>query len=519
MGTFRRLSLLVVTLGLTALVAAPAALADNHICTDTHSVGSGALLLNPNSGMSPNEATVTLAAPLPAGEYSLTMVSFDDHDAKLVDQSDQINEQWYLQLLDAQGNAVFQSEVSPDLPGDQNWLTFNSSASVTGEAVTMRVAHAAIGDNVNSVVAVCAGFEPIAPILGSIGDKVWLDTNGDGVLDVGETGIEGIEVTLVGQNGSVTSTTDADGMYTFSDLPVGAYDVQVGAGLTGTTLSTPAAYIVQLAEAEDHVDADFGFTPVAPQLGSIGDTVWFDTNANGVQEGTEAGIEGVTILLTSPVTAGALIATTGPDGAYVFAGLEAGNYDVAVDAATGPAGSGLTTPAGLAVSLAEGEDFVDADFGFTIAEVLASAVIGDTVWMDSNLNQVLDSGEGLLAGVSVTLTNMGTGESSTLVTNASGKYLFAALTAGAYEVTVNTSTAPDNTGLTTVGTYTITVVDGQSSLIADFGFAPQLPMTGLETADFGIAGLVLLLIGGLTLALVRPGNRAPWHLVNAYEVK
>jgi hypothetical protein len=417
MGTFRRLSLLVVTLALTALVTAPAALADNNICSDTNSVSPRALLLNPNSGFSPGEATVPLVTPIPAGDYSLTMVSFDDHDAKLVDQSDQINEQWYLQLLDAEGNTVFKSWISPDLPGDQNWLIFNSSASVTGEAVTMRVVHAAIGDNVNSIVAVCARFNPIAP------------------------------------------------------------------------------------------------TP-----GSIGDTVWFDTNGNGVQDGTESGIEGVTVLLTSPGSTSPLVATTGANGSYIFAGLEAGSYDVAVDATTGPAGSDLTTPAAVTVALAEGEDFVDADFGFTTAEVLASAVIGDTVWMDSNLNQVLDAGEGLLAGVSVTLTNMGTNESSTLVSNASGKYLFAALTAGTYEVTVNTGTAPDNTGLTTAGKYTITVVDGQSSLIADFGFAPQLPSTGLETADFGIAGLVLLLIGGLTLALVRPGKRAPWHLVNAYEV-
>ena len=74
-------------------------------------------------------------------------------------------------------------------------------------------------------------------------------------------------------------------------------------------------------------------------------------------------------------------------------------------------------------------------------------------------------------------------------------------------------------GLTTPGTYTITLVDGQSSLIADFGFAPQLPVTGLETADFGITGLVLLLIGGITLVLVRPRDKSPWHLVNAYEVR
>ena len=141
-----------------------------------------------------------------------------------------------MQLLDSQGVVVFQSGVSPDLPDDQNWLTFTGSAFLTGEAVTIRVVHAAIGDNVNSVVAVCAGFEPIPPVLGSIGDSVWLDADGDGVLSAGESGIEGIEVTLVGQNGPVTATTDAAGTYTFSGLPLGAYDVKVGSGLAGTVL-------------------------------------------------------------------------------------------------------------------------------------------------------------------------------------------------------------------------------------------------------------------------------------------
>ena len=111
------------------------------------------------------------------------------------------------------------------------------------------------------------------------------------------------------------------------------------------------------------------------------------------------------------------------------------------------------------------------------------------------------------------------GTTQTTVTGASGQYLFAALTAGTYEVTVVSTTAPESTALTTVGKYSITLSDGQTSLIADFGFAQALPSTGFETADFGIAGLVLLLIGVAALVLVRPGSRTPWHLVNAYEVR
>ena len=92
MGIFRRLSLLVVAWGLAALTMAPAALAENQNCTEAYSATPGALLLNPNAGFSPSEVTVPLAVPIPAGDYSLTMVSFDEHDKKPVDQSDQVNE-------------------------------------------------------------------------------------------------------------------------------------------------------------------------------------------------------------------------------------------------------------------------------------------------------------------------------------------------------------------------------------------------------------------------------------------
>ena len=81
-----------------------------------------------------------------------------------------------------------------------------------------------------------------------------------------------------------------------------------------------------------------------------------------------------------------------------------------------------------------------------------------------------------------------------------------------------TPTAPDSTALTTTGLYALTLAEGETSLIADFGFAQALPTTGFETADFGIAGLVLLLIGMAALVLVRPAGRTPWHLVDAYEV-
>ncbi|MDH3605653.1 MAG: carboxypeptidase regulatory-like domain-containing protein [Acidimicrobiia bacterium] len=516
-----RYGLLVLIIAIAGLLAVPAAMADATACNRDFKVSAEQLLLNPNPGFSPSEATVALATPIPAGDYTLAMVSYDEHSNKAVDQSDQLNEQWSLQLLDATGAVVYQSGMSPDLPDNQDYLTFNSSATVTGTAVTMRVVHAAIGNNVNSIVAACAGFTPVPVELGSIGDTVWFDSDGNGILDGDEAGIPGITVAMGGPV-VATTTTDANGMYSFTDLPAGAYAVTVGAGPAGTTITTPATVSVTLGVGEDYPDADFGFAPeiVEPVLGSIGNMVWFDINGNGWMDDTESGLAGVRVLLTVPGGTGTVEVTTDADGYYLFDNLSAGNYDVTIDLSTAPADTTLSTVPAFAVALALGEDFVDADFGLTPeTQVLATAAIGDQVWMDVNLNGLFDSGEDILPGVTVSLFDTLNGTTQTTVTGASGQYLFAALTPGTYEVSVLTASAPESTALTTVGMYAIVLGDGQTSLIADFGFAQALPSTGFETADFGIAGFVLLLIGAAALVLVRPGSKTPWHLVNAYEVR
>ncbi|MBK9463111.1 MAG: carboxypeptidase regulatory-like domain-containing protein [Sphingobacteriales bacterium] len=63
------------------------------------------------------------------------------------------------------------------------------------------------------------GFVPT----GSIGDYVWNDLNGDGVQDAGETGISGVTVTLSPDGTTTTTTTDANGNYSFDNLPGGNY--------------------------------------------------------------------------------------------------------------------------------------------------------------------------------------------------------------------------------------------------------------------------------------------------------
>jgi protocatechuate 3,4-dioxygenase beta subunit len=62
----------------------------------------------------------------------------------------------------------------------------------------------------------------------SIGDRVWLDENGDGVLGPEDKGVSGVTVELWGSGPHVLATqvTSKTGRYTFDHLPAGNYQVR-----------------------------------------------------------------------------------------------------------------------------------------------------------------------------------------------------------------------------------------------------------------------------------------------------
>ena len=247
--------------------------------------------------------------------------------------------------------------------------------------------------------------------------------------DAGEPGIEGVTLSLTGTDGAgntvnATTTTDANGAYHFTEAP-GTYTVTVtapagytasptGQGTPATdsnvnpTGTTPAA----LHSGGSDLTDDFGFyKPV-----TVGDFVWVDANANGVQDAGEAGIQGVTLTLTGTNGAGAAVtdhATTDATGHYLFTEAP-GNYTVTLDA-TNPALSGYTaTATGKGTTATDsnvnpsattpstlpgGSADLTIDFGF-----YKPATISGYNYVDANNNGLLDSGETLIAGTTMTLT-------------------------------------------------------------------------------------------------------------------
>ena len=198
------------------------------------------------------------------------------------------------------------------------------------------------------------GFVP-SPT-GSIGNFVWNDLNGNGLQDSGEPGISGVTVQLKNSSGTViqTTTTNASGVYQFTGLSAGTYTVVLstppGYTVSPSTVGTntaidsngsPATVTLPTNSSTDQT-IDFGFW-VMP-LGRIGDFVWNDLNANGIQNSGEPGLANVTVQLKN--SAGIVIQTTTTDanGFYQFTFLPAGTYTVVVTAPSAFVATTSTAP-------------------------------------------------------------------------------------------------------------------------------------------------------------------------------
>ncbi|MBP2473374.1 putative repeat protein (TIGR01451 family) [Crossiella equi] len=232
-------------------------------------------------------------------------------------------------------------------------------------------------------VTVPAGKQGTGYDFGEVGaavtGTVWLDTNGNGTIDPAETTrLPGVEVVLLDGSGKevAKTTTGPDGTYAFPGLPPGDYTVrQTQPGGYGTT--TPNEVEVTVP-AGGTGKADFG-----EQLGAIGDFVWSDTNANGVQDADEPGVAGVGVVLYGKDGKQVAKTTTGPDGTYVFTDLPAGEYAVGFQL---PAGQAFT-PSGKGT----GATGSDADLATGRSPSVTVAVV------DGKITQRSDVDAGLVA--------------------------------------------------------------------------------------------------------------------------
>jgi len=313
--------------------------------------------------------------------------------------------------------------------------------------------------------------------LGSIGDQVWgdLDSSGTNAPNAGDVPLPGVTVQLTDSSGNVqTTVTDGEGYYLFPNLPADTYTITVDTttlpvGFTVTPTYDPDApddsqSVKTLTAGEHDRLQDFSYPPGGTgEIYSLGDRVWFDANnSNGDQatQGSEPGLQGVTVTLLDD--SGNVVAetTTDVNGDYLFTGLTAGQYTVTVDTTTLPSyaspvsthdgSDDAGTPDGDATSaditVGPGADAHKRaeDFSFPPATPLGG--LGDTIFIDDDNTDGDDfepnDNDIPLEGVTVILTYP-SGVTVTTVTDENGKYYFGNLPLNeTYAVTVDTTTLP-----------------------------------------------------------------------------
>ncbi len=371
-------------------------------------------------------------------------------------------------------------------PGEAYTVTIPfQTAAADDNAVNTAVVQNA--EDVNNQIAPDAQDQAsvICKMPASIGDRVWNDTNGNGLQDAGEPGIGNVTVKLYKDNGNstfepgsgdtlvATKVTSGDGAYDFTMLYAGSYWVDVdestlASGYSLTTANEPL--LVAVNYGDDYNDADFGYAG----KGDIAGTVWYDWNSDGSQQPGEDGIPNVEVCLYQDNNGDGQLdggdtkltcQNTASDGTYIFHDQMPGDYLVVE---TQPAGMDDTTPnvksVQLIVSGPSGSD-VDNNFGD-----IQYASVGDFVYSDVNGNGVQDTTE--TQGIpNATLHLTGTDINSasvdlTTTSDVNGSYAFNQLLPGDYQVQ---ATPPTGYTVTSTNPQSFHLNAGDAKDDVDFG--------------------------------------------------
>lgn len=197
-----------------------------------------------------------------------------------------------------------------------------------------------------------------------VGDRVWVDTNRDGIQDPGEPGIPGVTVELVNTAGQVigTTTTGTDGLYQFP-VERGTYTVRVvtsSAPLANYYNTTPTQ-LTNTVVNTNILTYDFGFAPTYV----IGDRVWEDYDGDGVQDPGEPGISFVQVQILDNLGNVIGTAETGADGIYNFR-VRPGTYTVVVVTSSPALTDMLATTSTSLTFTVTNADVLTYDFGFRL---------------------------------------------------------------------------------------------------------------------------------------------------------
>jgi uncharacterized repeat protein (TIGR01451 family) len=385
-------------------------------------------------------------------------------------------------LTDSLGNVVSTTLTAPD--GTYGFVNLPA-----GDYALIQEQPVGYGSSTSNTISLTLPLSGLAnqnfgETLSSLSGSVWRDDDGSGAQNGSEPGIGGVLITLSGVDAAgasvlLTTTTDANGLYTFTLLKAGTYTatetqpVEYNDGLDtagsagGDASVSDVTSGIVLSEATDATGYTFG--EVGTTLSGV---VWVDADRNGQVDFDEAMRLGGVEIQLSDAAGNVMTTTTDATGAYTFTHLPAGVYTITQ---MQPVGFGSSTPNTRSVELTT-SGLTNQNFGET------QSTIQGSVFYDANNDGVQGAGEPGIEGVLLTLTGMDANGASVLLTtttNADGRYLFIELLAGTYQIS-ETQPGGYGDGIDTAGS-----AGGNASVNDVIASIPLLAGTGVTSYTFG----------------------------------
>ncbi|MCP3993771.1 MAG: isopeptide-forming domain-containing fimbrial protein, partial [bacterium] len=284
--------------------------------------------------------------------------------------------------------------------------TTNSSAANTTAAYDVVIVDS-VPEGLNVTLPIPAGgvWTPDGtPGNGLAGTITWTEL---GPLSGGATLIHTYQAT-------VEPTLDSGDEVVVAAEEINTVDVPSYFGVSGVDRAANPAFTFR-----EYDDVLTDVVSVELDLASLHSVVWFDVDADGIQEAGEPQFADIDLAVNYLGPDGVISGddephwvTTAADGSVLTDNLPGGTYLVTVDAADLPAGftpsydldDGTLTPDGRwgAGPLGEAEDKTGVDFGYT-----GTGSVSGTVWFDSDVDGVIGGSEYALEGVELSVTWQG----------------------------------------------------------------------------------------------------------------
>ena len=281
--------------------------------------------------------------------------------------------------------------------GGVRW--FNNSTGASDRAYRIYNGNGGAGvpdfgkaNGIGDVLAMCNA----API--ELGNRIWRDTDNNGVQDAGEAGISGITVRLFNAANTLiaTAVTDANGEYYFVSGSAVDPNLTDNTGIVNGQISPNTAYQIRLDNAGNF------------SSGGALNNLLLTTRDQSSQSGFDDGTDSDAALAVNP------------------AGSSSGTFPV-INVITGNSGNNTH----------------NLDFGFASSSLFS---LGNRVWFDTNNDGQINAGEQGISGVSVSLFLDANGDGipdtpgtplATMNTDVNGYYRFDNLSANKYVVRIN----------------------------------------------------------------------------------